>query len=255
MKKAKFSIRHIVLFVLICILVQGSYAQRLILLDHNAGDKRVNDSVITVFTNDISSLELSAHLKILNNTDTAMGIFMKKIINQMVDSTSNYFCLNPKCWPDADSTDIADSIPPHVADSSFVTHYDHYFRYERPIPPGFTSITYLFYDYTTFPQPVEARVTVNYHISGVGIAEDKTRHINVFPVPASRDISVHLDNSGPYTGLLLIDSRGVLLREKKLRAGERSSSMDVSQLPNGFYFVGAIGRENTVSWTKIQVVH
>jgi len=161
-------------------------AQQLVLIDANDGNRIVNDGVINISTTDLNTLELSAHVKILNNTDRPLAVFMKKITHQQVDSTSNYFCLNPKCWPNADSTNIADSIPAGAIDSSFVTHYDHFFVYQRPIPPGLTSITYHFFDNTTFPQPVEARVTINYLVSGVGIQELLSSEVNLYPNPASK---------------------------------------------------------------------
>ncbi|MBK7028376.1 MAG: hypothetical protein IPH45_03840 [Bacteroidales bacterium] len=119
-----------VVILLICtawFLIPEVSGQELLLLDVNDGNRVVNDGVITVTTTDLTTLELSAHLKIVNQTDKALAVFMKKIIHYQVDSTSNYFCLNPKCWPNSDSTNIADSIPAGATDSSFVTHYDHFY--------------------------------------------------------------------------------------------------------------------------------
>jgi hypothetical protein len=225
------------IFMLVAIVFsQPAFAQQLLLMDYNNSNKPVNDAVIEVDTTDLTALELSAHLKIQNNTDVTLAIFMKKIINHMVDSTSNYFCLNPKCWPDADSTDIADSIPAHMGDSSFVTHYDHFFRYERPIPPGFTSITYLFYDYSTLPEPVEARVTVNYHISGVGMAEKEKEQIILFPVPASDFVRIRVGNNHEKIKRILVyDMQG---REMKVSLAQPQSLeclLDVNSLENGIY--------------------
>lgn len=172
-------------FCMFWFLIPKLSGQELLLLDVNDGNRVVNDGVITVTTTDLTTLELSAHLKIVNQTDKALAVFMKKIIHYQVDSTSNYFCLNPKCWPNADSTNIADSIPAGATDSSFVTHYDHFFVYEKPIPPGLTSITYFFYDNTTLDHPVNAQVTVNYLVSGVGIQNGFSPDVTLYPNPAS----------------------------------------------------------------------
>ncbi len=212
------------------------HAQQLILKDYNNGDKQVNDSVITVFTSDLTTMELSAHLRIYNNTSKPLAIFMKKIINQLVDSTSNYFCLNPRCWPDADSTDIADTIPAGVGDSSFVTHYDHFFRNEKPVPPGFSSITYLFYDHTSFPLPVEARVTINYHISGVGIPEAEYHQVNVFPVPTSGMLKFTFNSvSDQLTGISLFDLQGRLILQSPGGIKGNEYNLDLRSCKNGIY--------------------
>lgn len=212
-------------------------AQQLILMDFNDGNKIVNDGSITVSTNDLSTLELSAHLKIMNNTDKPVAMFMKKIINAMVDSTSNYFCLNPKCWPDADSTNIADSIQPGLCDSSFVTHYDHFFRYEKPIPTGYTSITYLFYDYTSFAQPLEARVTINYFVSGVGIDDANELEVKAYPSPA-RDF-IRLDLPGNLNvekaSISIFNMNGQIVKEFGNGILKDNPSLDVRDLMPGTY--------------------
>lgn len=235
------------LFTMLLFLSTVSKAQQLILMDFNDGNKVVNDGSITVSTNDLSTLELSAHLKIMNNTDKPIAMFMKKIYNAMVDSTSNYFCLNPKCWPDADSTNIADSIQPGLCDSSFVTHYDHFFRYEKPIPTGYTSITYLFYDNTTFAQPLEARVTINYFVSGVGINEPKELEVRAYPSPAKDylrlDVPGNLDIQN--SSISIFNLSGQMVKGFSKGMLKDNLSLDVHDLLPGNY-LGRIDREGEV---------
>ncbi|MBK7213287.1 MAG: T9SS type A sorting domain-containing protein [Bacteroidales bacterium] len=241
--------KYLFLLLLIVFFIAGhSHAQQLILMDVNDGNKVVNDGSITVSTNDLSTLELSAHLKIMNNTDKPIAMFMKKIINAMVDSTSNYFCLNPKCWPDADSTDIADSIQPGMCDSSFVTHYDHFFRYEKPIPTGYTSITYLFYDYTTFTQPLEARVTINYFVSGVGVDEAKKLEVMAYPSPAKDYIILDVSGSKNLenASISMFNLNGQLVKEFGRGILKDNLSLDVQDLLPGSY-LARINREGEPS--------
>jgi len=231
-------------------------AQQLLLMDYNAGNKPVNEGVIEVDTTDLGSLELSAHLKIQNNTGKTLAVFMKKIINQMVDSTSNYFCLNPKCWPGADSTDVPDSIPAHLGDSSFVTHYDHFFRYERPVPPGFTSITYFFYDHTSFATPVEARVTINYHISGVGIPKPRQELAAVFPVPASDALRFRFSNPDiPVRNISLYDLQGRQVWTSGESILKDEYLLDVSSFRNGLYQAVLRSTGGITESRKVIVLH
>ncbi|NVO20088.1 MAG: T9SS type A sorting domain-containing protein [Bacteroidetes bacterium] len=234
-------------------LLNSSQAQKLVLMDYNHGNKVVNDDLITIDTTDLNALELNAHLRIQNNTDKPLALFMKKIINQMVDSTSNYFCLYPKCWPDADSTDVADSIPAGLSDSSFVTHYDHFFRYERPVPPGLTSITYFFYDHTTFPEPVEARVTVNYRISGVGIGEQPTKKISVYPIPANKETFISIDR--PITGIAVIDMDGREIRDVQWTKKSDKIILQLDSFTNGIYLARLFDHELLVQTVKLIVCH
>jgi hypothetical protein len=231
-------------------------AQSLVLMNYNDGNRVVNDGVISIDTTDLSALELNAHLKIQNNTNRTLAIFMKKIINQMVDSTSNYFCLNPKCWPDADSTDIADSIPAGLGDSSFVTHYDHFFRYERPIPPGFTSITYLFYDYTTFPEHIEARVTVNYTISGVGRPEISDKGISAYPVPAREQVRFSsVSPDGLINSFAIYDLQGRRIRNLTLHTPLNEFQLDVLDFENGMYEAVFYLSDGQIESRRIIVLH
>jgi hypothetical protein len=247
------------ILIIIGFLISGNwlYAQKLVLMDCNDGNRIVNDGVITVDTTDLSTLELSAHLKIQNNTDKTLAIFMKKINHQVVDSTSNYFCLYPKCWPDADSTDIADSIPAGLIDSSFVTHYDHFYRFEKPIPPGFTSITYFFYDHTTFPEPVEAWVTINYLISGVGISELKTCLISAYPVPAKDLVTFSFPGSisDAVTQLEVYDLSGKRILDLSINDDAREYMLDVSGIEDGAYLAISRTRSGKTGYSKIIIGH
>jgi hypothetical protein len=244
-------------FCMFWVLIPKVSGQELLLLDVNDGNRVVNDGVINVSTTDLSTLELSAHLKIVNQTDKALAVFMKKIIHFQVDSTSNYFCLNPKCWPNSDSTNIADSIAAGATDSSFVTHYDHFYVYEKPIPPGLTSITYLFYDYTTLDHPVEAQVTMNYWVSGVGVAEWKPSSLYLFPVPATQKVFIESKHStsSNIQRVSLIDSFGRHFTPKMLMAGEGRVELDVSNMPAGVYSLHAITNKQEVLTSKLLIQH
>jgi hypothetical protein len=250
------NVRFILIVLGILIMSPVIRSQSLVLMNYNDGNRVVNDGVINIDTTDLSALELNAHLRIQNNTDKTLAIFMKKIINQVVDSTSNYFCLNPKCWPDDDSTDIADSIPAGLGDSSFVTHYDHFFRYERPIPPGFTSITYLFYDYTTLPEHIEARVTINYSISGVGRPEVSNSGITAYPVPGSEQ--VRFSSVGPdifINSFAIYDRQGRCLRNLTKHAPLNEFQLDVLDFDNGMYEVVFHMSNGEIQTRRIIVLH
>jgi hypothetical protein len=245
------------LFCTIWLIIPKVSGQELLLLDVNDGNRVVNNGVINVSTTDLTTLELSVHLKIVNQTDKAIAVFMKKIIHFQVDSTSNYFCLNPKCWPNSDSTNIADSIPAGTTDSSFVTHYDHFFVYEKPIPPGLTSITYLFYDHTTFPEPVEAKVTINYVVSGVGIQNGLTADVSLYPNPASgfTTFRYEIPPLCKQAHLSIRNMQGVEVSSFPLELKYGRVIIPTDYLPSGIYLLNLFTDGNNILSRKLSVQH
>ena len=164
-------------------------------MDRSDGNKVVNNTVITAYSNDTSIIDLTKPFVMLNTTDSTLSLFLRKTVHTIADSTIDYFCFGPKCWSETDTTDIPGILPPGVENYSFASHVVHFRRFETPpLPPGFTSITYTIYDNTTFSEPIEASVTVNYHLSPVNIAEIDENQITVFPIPARDFITIRSDD-------------------------------------------------------------
>jgi len=219
-------------------------AQQLLLMDRFNG-KVLNDSTITVFSSDLGTIELSQYFTIKNNTDRPLALFLRKTVNVMNDSTTDYFCFYIKCWPDTDTTDIADTIQPGAEDYNFVSHVCHFRRFEdRLLPPGLSSVTYTIFDNTSFPEPVEAKVTVIYHLSGLGVSDagklgsgDAGNLIRVYPNPASDRITIETGKARPgnYT-LMIYSSQGTLVQKTNLHIRENKLTIDVNQLLPGFYY-------------------
>jgi hypothetical protein len=131
-----------------------------------------------------------------NNTDKPLTVFLRKMVNFYADSTSDYYCFGILCWSWDDTTNWGDTIISGGEDYTFASHVVHKRGFDWPQPalqPGLSSITYTVYDKTTFPEPVEATVTVLYHLSGVGIEEERYEEqgdIVVYPNPATDKITI-----------------------------------------------------------------
>ncbi|MEI6061220.1 MAG: T9SS type A sorting domain-containing protein, partial [Bacteroidota bacterium] len=211
----------------------------LIIMDSGNNNKIVNDSTITIFSSDQSINQLTALFVMKNNTDTTLSVFLRKSVNHMNDSTSDYFCFYVKCWPDDDTTNIADTIPAGGLDYTFATHVTHVRRFDYPqplLPPGLTSITYTIFDNTTFTEPVEARVTVIYHLSPLEIIEPKSATTEVYPNPATDFIRVKTDS--PIQGKLkaaIYNSQGILVRSEEIVNSGNSMTIQTNDLSPGFY--------------------
>ena len=190
------------LFVFSATVIQ---AQQLLLLDRFNGNRIVNDSTITVFSSEAEIHDITQYFTMKNNTDRKLAVFLRKTINVIADSTTDYYCFGIRCWPGDDSTNIADTIPPGGEDYTFASHVTHQRRFDLPqpiLPLGLSSITYTVYDKTTFPEPVEASVTVIYHHSGLGVEEawrlggmEAGKLALVYPNPASDWVTLEMDES------------------------------------------------------------
>jgi hypothetical protein len=244
-------------------------AQQLQLLDRFNGNGIVNDSTITVFGSDMSIFDLTQYFTMKNNTDQTLSVNLRKSINQMNDSTSDYFCFSVKCWPDSDTTDIPAIIQPGAEDYTFASHVTHVRRFDLPqplLPPGLSSITYTVFDNTTFPQPVEASVTVLYHLGGLGIEEEETggngdrgtggMEAVVYPNPASDRITIETGECKPgnYT-LILFNNQGILVQKSSVYLDDNDFTIPVNQFKAGFYCGRIVAEQgNSVSF-RFQVSH
>jgi hypothetical protein len=218
----------------------GLFAQKLLIMDRGNNDKIVNDSTITVSSSDPSINQLTAIFTIKNNTDVPLSVFLRKKINQVGDSTSDYFCFYIKCWSDTDTTDIADTIPAGGEDYNFASHVTHIRRFDYPqpaLPPGLTSVTYTIFDNTTLAEPVEASVTVIYHLSPLGTDEPNAAKTEVYPNPATDCIRVKTERQ--MTGRLkavIYNAQGAVVRSEVVtNKGNCLTTIKTNDLSPGFY--------------------
>jgi hypothetical protein len=172
-----------------------------------------------------------------NNTDQPLAVFLKKTRVFMADSTTDYYCFHVKCWPDADSTDTADTIQPGAEDYTFASHVTHFRRFENPpLVPGMSSIIYSIYDPRLEPDPVVARVTVNYWLSGVGLPGIEDPEALVCPNPASNVVRIrHSGLENDDAQLTVMDSRGQKIPIYVDRMND-SALVNVSNMPDGMYY-------------------
>lgn len=240
--KLVLSMRIIILQVLIFFIFCQTNSQQLLLLDRFNGNKVVNDSVITVFSSEVGVPELTQYFTMKNNTDKALTVFLRKTVNFYADSTSDYYCFGIRCWPGDDTTNWGDTIPAGGEDFTFASHVTHKRRFDFPQPAlqtGLSSITYTVYDKTTFSEPVEATVTVLYHLSGTGIAEEGNGgqdEMAVYPNPASDKITIKsLDIQPGNYNLIIFNSLGAQVKNAHVLSRDHKLQIAVSSLPPGLY--------------------
>jgi len=250
-----------ILFLLLTFILN---AQQILLLDRFNGNKIVNDSTITVFSSEADIPDLTQYFTMKNNTDQKLAVFLRKTVNIYADSTSDYYCFGIRCWPGDDSTNIADTIPPGGEDYTFASHVTHKRRFDLPqpmLPPGLSSVTYTVYDKTTFPEPVEATVTVIYDHSGLGVDEagkqgsgEAGKLALVYPNPASDWITVEtgVNKPGKYT-LLLYSSLGIQVQNSFVQFQDNQLKIPVSRFAPGFYYGRIVSEQGSAADFRFQV--
>jgi hypothetical protein len=238
-------------------------AQQLQLLDRFNDNKLVNDLTVTAFSSDTALPEITQYFTMRNNTDKRLVVFLKKTVNFYADSTSDYYCFGPHCWPGNDTTNVGDTIEPGGEDYTFASHVCHIRRFDKPpLPLGLSSITYTVYDKTTFPQPVEATVTVIYHMSGVGIEEagkpgggEAGKTVVVYPNPATDFLTVQMPENQPGNyNLIVISSLGNQVENKTIHLDGNIFSFPLINYPTGIYFGRLISSQGRKMLFKFQVL-
>jgi hypothetical protein len=214
-------------------------AQQLLLIDRLNGNRIVNDSTVIVSSGDPEIIDLTVYFTMKNNTDHVLSLNLRKTVNFMADSTIDYFCFGIKCWPETDTTNYPDTLQPGAEDYTFASHVVHYRRFEMPpLPFGTSSITYTIYDDTSFPEPVEASVTVIYqHQSGLGMDEKETRVARVYPNPVNGELHIHTgEGFKGKVNVQIFTSAGNLVKTMSAFADDGRITIPVYELQSGSYY-------------------
>ena len=233
----------------------SSKSQELLIMDKSDGDKVVNNLTVTSYSTDTSIIDLTKPFVMLNNTDSTLRVYLRKTIHTIADSTIDYFCFGPKCWPDNDTTDLPAILEPGIANYSFASHVVHERRFEMPpLPPGFTSITYEIFDDSTFAEPIEAKVTVNYHLSPVNTPENKIYSYSVFPNPTTDWINLRTDktNDGIFK-LIVANIKGEIVIDSQVNIKNGVTKIFVGELTPGSYFGKIVKGNNKLTRFKFIV--
>ncbi len=218
---------------------------------------KINNGEITILGSDPDVDALIGYIRVKNNTDSPMqNVFVRRIINQEVDSTQNSFCFGVNCYgPMTNESTFPTEIDAGVTDNSF---YGDYYpdKFGTGGHGGLTSITYEFFDNVTFGVPVSAKATINFHISANSIADNKIIFKGPYPNPASR--LTHFEYNIPSVNnaqLIIRNMLGVEVETILFDNGSGKKSIDVSNYASGFYFYTLVVDGKIVQSKKLIVRH
>ncbi len=208
-------------------------------MDRMNGDKIVNDSTIVISSASEQIIDLTAQFTMKNNTDKLLSLNLRKTVHFMADSTIDYFCFGVQCWPSTDTTNYPDTIQPGAEDYTFASHVVHFRRFEMPpLPFGKSSITYTIYDDTSYPETIEASVTVIYdHRNELGFADNKLPKAKVFPNPAKNQLSLQFEvHQMGLAHMKIYNNKGVIVKTMLLNLDGATCTFSIEDLATGSYF-------------------
>lgn len=212
----------------------------------------INSSTLVEFSSDVQVSLLEKQIKVVNNTDETLELYVRRIINQEVSGSENSFCFGETCYPSSTDTSVNTvSLFPGVADASFRGDY---------MPngnAGKTSITYEFYNLAKGREEIRESVTVIFNISGVGMEENAMAIGRTFPNPASSIVTVEykLRPGTASSELVLRNITGQTLSRAQLDRNAGEAKLDISWLANGVYTLSLIDDNKVVSNKKLVVRH
>lgn len=214
---------------------------------------KINNSTIRVTGSDPSVEALVSYIWLKNTTSTEMtNVFVRRVVNQEVTSTTNSFCFGIQCYPPwINESSVGDTAKVGKINKSF------YADYYPDGHGGLTSITYEFYDNVTFGVPVSSKATIEFLISANGINEDKLVFKGPFPNPASAstNFEYNLPASHNNAQLIIRNMLGVDVENITLESRSNKKSINVSNYPSGIYFYTLIVDGKVIQSKKLIIKH
>lgn len=231
------------------ILVCEINAQQLLLLDRANGNRVVNDSTIVISSSDPHIIDLTAQFTMKNNSDKLLSLNLRKTVHFMADSTIDYFCFGVQCWPSTDTTNYPDTLQPGAEDYTFASHVVHFRRFEMPpLPSGKSSITYTIYDDTSYPETIEASVTVIYDYQNeLGVSRNALSQAVVYPNPVTDLLTISTDvfQRGHHIEVNIFHHHGGLVKSLALENTDNVLRVPVDELSSGHYYGLLITKETS----------
>jgi hypothetical protein len=213
----------------------------------------INNSTIKISGSDPNVDVMAGHIWVKNTTTTEMSnVYVRRIINQEVESTQNSFCFGINCYgPMTNESTIPTVIGAGVLDKSF------YADYYPNGNGGLSSITYEFFDDITFAVRVLAKATIEFAISANSTNEDKLVFKGPFPNPSSQYANFEYNIPASYNnaGLIIRNMLGVEVESIALENRSGKQAIDVSRYASGIYFYTFIVDGKIIQSKKLIVKH
>ncbi len=201
---------------------------------------------------DSTTITMKSHILVTNNNTVSIPVKVKKIENYIVAGSQNYFCwsacYSPSIYVSPDSIIINAGATINNFDGDYVTNST----------IGVTTITYVFFNNEDPNDTVS--VVVEYHVTGVGIKEAKTKEIkfsNPYPNPSDNFTSFDylLPKTTKYSKIVIRNILGTVVKEVKIFNKKGNIKLSTEELTDGIYFYSIIVDDNIFITKRLIVRH
>ena len=210
-----------------------------------------NGDTYAIFV-DSTAATMEAHVLVTNNNTVNIPVKVKKIENSIVVGSQNYFCwgscFSPSIFVSPDSVIINAGETVNYFTGDYVTSST----------IGVTTITYVFFNNEDPNDTVS--VVVEYHVTGVGIKEAKTKEIkfsNPYPNPSDNFTSFDylLPKTTKYSKIVIRNILGTVVKEVKIFNKKGNIKLSTEELTDGIYFYSIIVDDNIFITKRLIVRH
>lgn len=195
---------------------------------------------------------IASKFKVVNMGSSALDVKVKRIEDNLIVGTQNYFCWTVCYSPTTDESPTGLMINAGDTNSSFYGDYLPNSNF------GVSTITYVFFDSNNSND--SAYVIVNYNSSAVGVAN--LNQVNIFtgelmPNPARNTtfLKYKLESSHLPAKINIIDNQGRIVREINLLQAEGTTALPLNDLSTGRYSVLLQSKNKTVAVINLLVVY
>lgn len=185
----------------------------------------IGDNLVLIGSS--SDSEIIAHLVVTNNTSSDMDIKLRRTDIEVGTGTMNYFCWAGNCFPphiDESTSHLTLGPGESSSDIEFSGHL---------MPNGFFGDSYVEYKFFNMNDASEfVKVETQFASTGVGV-EDKSIEFNVYPNPASDNVTIITKYN--MVSVSILNSLGQLISHENV--GDDKYQMNTSNLDKGMYFI------------------
>jgi hypothetical protein len=194
-----------------------------------------------------------SHLEVTNNSEGAIDVKVRRVVNYLVPGSVNAFCWGGLCF--SPETSVSPNFLTLEAGAT-TTFEDFSGDYQPVNTSGISSITYEFFNAADSSDFAGAIV---FYATTVGVNEnvlDQIELSNAYPNPANSFATFDYDLKGIDNGRLIIyNLLGSVVKEVNIATSYGSVKVNTSDLEEGIYFYSLLIENESLKTHKLIIKH
>lgn len=245
--------KHIYLFILLTVTAGSTFAQNAYTISTKLvavadmvtpTNTDVTEDTVEFFNADEYST-IVAPLIVINNSGITKAVKVRRTPLNVVSGSSNFFCWDLCYTPAVSVSGGTVSIPPN--DTVFLFYGDYN-------PNGYSGTSYINYKFFNGSDTTEfASVTVKFTSGTVGVAEEKVAISNVYPNPATTQITFDYVVGQEEGNIVITDLTGKVVRTSILPANSTKHVIDLNGLNDGVYIYSFYSKNKAITTKKFLI--